>query len=148
MERTGIVVNCKDHMCEIQLLRHTACGKCGACQLGDENKNVMIKAQNNKGADVGETVIVGMPTQSILGAAFIMYIIPLLAFVLGLTLGYFVLTDHLHQELFSALMGIILMAITFFIIKSQEKRFLKSQRYTAQILSVVKDLPEDFIIKK
>ena len=115
-------------------MRHTACGNCGACQLGDEQKDIMMVAKNNAGAKIGDLVEVTMATDSVLHAAFIMYIIPLAGLLIGLLLGQVLFKG---SDVFSALSGLFLMTVMFLIIKLNDKRFLKNEKYTPHILKVL-----------
>ena len=68
MDRTGIVVDQMGEFSKVKLLRHTACGNCGACQLGDDQKDIMLVARNSAKANVGDMVEVSMATGGVLSA--------------------------------------------------------------------------------
>ena len=148
MDRTGVIVSVNKDYSQIKLLRHTACGNCGACQLGDDQKDVMLLAKNDVRAEVGDMVEVSMGTSGVLSAAFIMYMIPLMALFVGLTLGINLLGKMNYQgniEMLSAGIGLALMALTFFIIKLNDQKFLKSDKYTAHIEAIVQKNCEKII---
>lgn len=134
MDRTGIVVDQMGEFSKVKLLRHTACGNCGACQLGDDQKDIMLVARNSAKANVGDMVEVSMATGGVLSAAFIMYVIPLVGLFAGLMLGQLLFSGN---DGLVALMGVLLMATSFFIIKLNDKKFLKNEKYTAQILNIL-----------
>lgn len=134
MDRTGIVVDQMGAFSKVKLLRHTACGNCGACQLGDDQKDIMLVARNNVNANVGDMVEVSMATGGVLSAAFIMYVIPLVGLFVGLMLGQFLFSGN---DGLVALVGVLIMALAFFIIKLNDKKFLKNEKYTAQILTIL-----------
>lgn len=134
MDRTGIVVDQMGEFSKVKLLRHTACGNCGACQLGDDQKDIMLVARNSAKANVGDMVEVSMATGGVLSAAFIMYVIPLFGLFLGLMLGQVLFAGN---DGLIALMGVLLMAVAFFIIKLNDKKFLKNEKYTAQIQNIL-----------
>ncbi len=139
MDRTGIVIEIDGQYSKIKLLRHTACGSCGACHLGDDQKDIKMVAKNDAGASVGDTVEVTMATDGVLGAAFIMYMIPLAALFIGFLVGdpLFSALSFGNPEVSSAILGIGLMAITFLIIKVNDKKFLESDKYTAHVTHIV-----------
>ncbi len=134
MERTGVIVSEADGLSKVKLLRHTACGNCGACQLGDDQKDVHLMAQNPLKACVGDMVEVSMPSNGVLSAAFIMYVIPLIGLFIGMVLGT-VLFDG--KEWAAGLFGLLVMVAAFVIIKISEKKFLRNDKYTAVIQSIV-----------
>ena len=145
MDRTGVVVGEMGAYSKVKLLRHTACGNCGACQLGDDQKDVHLVAKNDVHAHVGDMVEVAMATDSVLSAAFIMYVIPLIALFAGLAAGYFLFQSSPNSEMFSGLLGLVLMVMAFFVIKMNDKHFMKSEKYTAQIMKILQTEHEGII---
>ncbi len=147
MNRNGVVTDIKGERAVVQLLRHTACGECGACQLGDDSKQIKIECANDVGAQIGEFVEIDLESPNVLGAAFIMYMIPLAALLVGV-LGASLLFGFLassgiisgavakYKELFGAASGVILMTLTYFIIKGKEDKFSDSQKYLSRITKV------------
>lgn len=135
MNRTGIIVKDMGKYSKVKLMRHTACGNCGACQLGDDQKDIHLIAMNDVHGEEGDLVEVTMGTDSVLSAAFIMYIIPLAALLIGVFLGQpiFKTLGFSNIEIPSALLGLVLMVGTFLVIKMNDQKFLQSQKYTAHI---------------
>jgi len=145
MDRTGIVVNEMGEFSKVKLVRHTACGSCGACHLGDDQKDIHLIAKNAVDAHIGDMVEVSMPTNSVLTAAFIVYMIPLLAMFVGILVGQLTFPAA-GKDVLSAVLGIVLMAITFVVIRLYDKRLLKSEKYTAHILSIVQKRQDDLFV--
>ena len=142
MDRAGIVVSQMGDYSKVKLVRHTACGNCGACQLGDEQKDIMLVAKNSAGAKMGDLVEVTMATDSVLSAAFIMYVIPLAGLMIGLLIGQALFNG---SDVYSALSGLVLMSLMFLVIKLNDKKFLKNDKYTAHILKVLQSEHEGMI---
>ncbi|MCA0386669.1 MAG: SoxR reducing system RseC family protein [Firmicutes bacterium] len=142
MDRAGIVVSQMGDYSKVKLVRHTACGNCGACQLGDEQKDIMLIAKNVAKAKAGDLVEVTMATNSVLSAAFIMYMIPLAGLFIGLLLGNALFPG---KDVYTALLGVVFMGMMFVIIKLNDKRFLKNEKYTAQILRVLQSEHEGLV---
>lgn len=83
-EHEGIVIAVTDKMARVKASRHSDCENCGACP-GD---NAMVMdAQNPLGAVVGQKVLVKIAETNMLKAAFIVYIMPLIAIALGVVIG-------------------------------------------------------------
>ncbi len=83
-EHEGIVIAVTDQMARIKASRHSDCENCGACP-GD---NAMVMdARNPIGAVVGQKVLVKIAETNMLKAAFIVYIMPLVAIALGVVIG-------------------------------------------------------------
>ncbi|MBU2701858.1 sigma-E factor negative regulatory protein RseC [Sporomusaceae bacterium BoRhaA] len=83
-EHEGIVIAVTDKMARVKASRHSDCENCGACP-GD---NAMVMdAQNPLGAVVGQKVLVKIAETNMLKAAFIVYMMPLIAIALGVIIG-------------------------------------------------------------
>ena len=142
MNQVGTVIEIlKDNRAKVTMRKHSACGDCGACQHGKENMKMNIIAANEISAKVGDLVEVDMETQNVLGAAFIVYVIPLIMMVLGIVIGNSILrnigiSDKI--EIYSAIAGFILMAVSFAVIKTYEQSFQRNKKYIPTIAKIVK----------
>jgi len=134
MDRNGIVIEEMGSYSKLQLVRHTACGSCGACHLGDEQKEITLIAKNDVGAHKGDLVEVEMATESVLSAAFIMYVLPLIGLLTGLGVGHFIFGKN---DVLTALSGLLIMSIVFIFIKMNDKKFLKSDKYVAHVVQIL-----------
>lgn len=134
MDRAGIVVSQMGEYSRVKLVRHTACGNCGACQLGDDQKDIMLVAKNAVKAKDGDLVEVSMETGGVLSAAFIMYILPLVGLFIGLLIGQ---TFFKSSDAITALLGLGSMTAIYVVIKLNDKRFLRNEKYTAKILKIL-----------
>lgn len=135
MDQIGKIVELIDEStAKILMTKHTDCGKCGACDLG-KDMDMMTIAQNDVNAKVGDMVQVSMETKNILSAAFIMYVIPLIALLTGIILGSKLFSGD-KSEVMALFFGFLLLAITYFLIKLNEKRYTK--KYKAVITKIIK----------
>lgn len=142
MNREGIVTEVKGEYVQVRLMRHAACGHCGACQMGDENMDMTIECLNQAEARLGDRVEIVMETEHVLGAAFIAYIIPLAMFLLGLLISMKVLTLQGYQgsvEGIGTVIGLVAMFATYGVIKLNDKRFKASQKYLSVVIKVLND---------
>lgn len=139
MNRTGVVIKIKEDRAVVQLLKHTACGDCGACHLGDDSKSIVVECENLPKAQVGEKVEIDLGTPEVLSAAFILYMIPMCALLIGIFGGSFVY-EHVFgsagKEGVSVAIGLLFMTLAYVGIKMQENRFAKSGNYLSKIVSV------------
>lgn len=141
MDRNGVVVEqLAGERVKVKLLRHTACGSCGACHLGDDAKNISLAAINRAGAQIGDHVQVALPTSSVLSAAFIVYMVPLIGLFSGI--GFSMLAGL--PELTAFGIGIGVMALVFVVIRLANQRFASSNKYIAEITAILE--PELFPI--
>lgn len=133
MEQIGVVNKTYDNMATVQIKRATACGgKCGECG-GCEITSHKVDALNTVGAKAGEIVKMEMKDTQILFAAFIVYIIPLIAFFIGYSVGYSIFAS----ELTAGIAGGVLLVLTFTILRFMDKRIRRSNKYQSVITRII-----------
>jgi len=140
MRREGKVIEVSGDNAIVILMKHSACGDCGACQMGEENMNIKIEALNSASAAVGDKVMVDMGTPNVLLAAFIAYGIPLIMLVIGISGGSLILKllgIMKNIELYSLIIGAIFLLVTFLIIRSKEDKFKESNKYLSNITEII-----------
>jgi sigma-E factor negative regulatory protein RseC len=84
-EEEGIIIELlKGNMAKVKVGRHGECKNCGACP-GDSA--LIIEAQNSIGAKAGQKIAFEMKETNMLMAAFVVYIVPLIAILVGIIVG-------------------------------------------------------------
>jgi len=87
-EEEGIIIEIsKENIAKVKVGRHNECKNCGACP-GDNS--VVIDAKNPIGAKIGQRIAFEMKDTNMLMAAFVVYIVPLIAVVVGVVVGQIV----------------------------------------------------------
>lgn len=82
----GIVVENKDGVSKVKIVRGTMCGdNCGSCNLCGK-RETFVFAQNEADAKEGDRVLLEMDSQSGLKAAFLVYGMPLLILIAGIVI--------------------------------------------------------------
>ena len=105
MRETGIVKSVEGDLCTCMVKRKSACGEnCATCKATCSSREHTFIARNLAGAKAGDTVIVEMGTKKVLASAFLVYILPLVAFLLGFSY----IQELGKGELESALWGLVL----------------------------------------
>lgn len=139
MREKALVVENKGNEAKVEILRSSACGHCRACSAGTESKPLFIWAKNPLKAGVGQLVEVEMQASTMLTAALIVYAIPLVAFIIGIGIGYSGAGFyHIKStELFSLLIGLITMGISFLGIYFYSKKAEKTKKYFSNIVSIL-----------
>lgn len=136
MKQCGVVVSTKGDKAKVSLQRHSACGDCKGCRWGDDDMKMEIEVVNSINAKAGDRVEVNMENQNVLAAAFIAYMIPLITLIGGVVLGSFIL-DKIglvqYKEIGSGIIGLVLTAISYIIIKSKESSFKTNKSFAAVI---------------
>lgn len=131
MAEKGQVVNIKENLAVVKMIRTEACAKCRACLQGMNEQEMFIEAENGCEAITGDWVEIELQENGFLHAVLIMYGIPMIALLAGIVLGYYAvapLVPHMNRDIVSSLIGLIFTGIAFLWIKSQEKRWA-SKKY-------------------
>lgn len=82
MREEGIVVKVYRDLCEVSVLRKTACGEnCASCKATCGAREQLCVAKNMCGAAVGDRVAIEMDSRRVLKSAFLVYILPILVFL-------------------------------------------------------------------
>ena len=78
-----------DNMAEVVVTRGTACGSnCGHCESCIYDSKVKALAKNQIGALRGERVVISSKTSFVFGAAVLVYVMPLVLFLIGFAIAH------------------------------------------------------------
>lgn len=83
-EVQGVVIETNENIAKVKSNRHGDCKNCGACP-GDNA--TVLEVQNPVGAKPGQRVVFELKEENMLKAAFVVYILPIIAIFLGSICG-------------------------------------------------------------
>ncbi len=136
MKQSGYVVEIVDSItAKIKMEKHSACAACGKCASSADKKDIVVEVDNTIGAKVGDLVELNMDSMNVIKAALIVYLIPLITLLGGTTISYYILGEN--KELLSGLIGIVLTAITYVIIKHKDSKLRETREYIPVITKVI-----------
>lgn len=116
---------------EVEITRSSACGEsCASCKLCP-GQTAIVEAVNDINADTGDTVIIDMADTKVLGAAFLVYIVPLVMLIAGYFLGCAVF----NGESAGIITGFLFMAVTFAVIIRIDRKI--KRKYTPHIVRII-----------
>ena len=145
IEEVGTVVELKGkHTAVVMCQKSSLCENCatdGNCIMGDDDKTRFIEVQNTLGATVGELVRIATTTKSFLQSSFLLYIVPLIALVIGAIVGKLVgdnVATGLDPNLLSAIFGVFFMAGSFVILRVGSSA-LEPESYMPKIVAIIHD---------
>ncbi len=102
-QQEGIVLEVTDnHMAKVKTSRHNDCENCGACP---GNSALILDARNDLGAKPGQRVAIEVREVNMLKAAFIVYILPLIAIFIGVVAGGTFAEHSAYQPLWFQIIG-------------------------------------------
>jgi len=115
IEEFAVITKRLDDHVMLEIERRTACGLCGQKRgcgnatwgrlLGHESHE--FAADNAIGANVGDSVVVGIDENVVLSSAFYLYVVPLLTMLVGAVLADTLLDNEFYVILAAAL-GLVL----------------------------------------
>lgn len=136
MQEIGTVISTEGKKARVLINRHAACGECGACQIGREKMTMETTAQNDIKAKPGDSVLVEMQFMNVLEATGIAYGIPLLGFLLGAIIGWFLAPSfNIDQTLLAFCLGLFLTVLVYVGIFMLEKYGIFNLRFQPHITS-------------
>jgi len=123
-EETGIVIATSENKAKVKASRHGDCENCGVCP-GDNA--MVVEVQNPIDASVGQRVAFEIQEANMLLAAFVVYILPLLALLAGAILGG-ILGNNLNQNILVYQIGggILFFAVAVIYMKRYDRAVKKN----------------------
>lgn len=140
MKEIGTVKELNGKNAVVEIKRNSACGDCGACHISKDQSVMLTTAKNPINAKSGETVEVEMEFVNLFFAAFIMYGLPLIAFLFGSCLSYFlvgVLNLGWDQVLTSFFTGIALTVLAYLVIRYFDRKGRFKSKYQPVITGII-----------
>lgn len=143
MKEVGRIIEVNNDIAKVLIARHAACGDCGACQVGRENLNMILTAENTIEGKPGDMVEIELKTENFLFASFIMYGIPLLGLIIGLIGGYYSGIafgyDENKSQLIAAISGLVILAVSYLVIRFNESKIKNMSKFKPVLIRIVRD---------
>lgn len=144
MNQQGYIIEIVDNKtAKLKMQRHSACASCGKCQtLSSESKEILVEVDNSIGAKPGDHVEVNMENMNVLKATALAYAVPLIFLLVGTIVSYFMLdmiisTQGIIVELISGIIGIMLMLLSYVILKRNDSKFRDSRKFIPVITKII-----------
>jgi sigma-E factor negative regulatory protein RseC len=128
MRQVGYVVVVKGEVAEVAVGEHLECHRCGACLATIGKKRKEVRVANGIGAGVGDKVEVETAPGFIVAAAFLIYIAPIIAGIIGGLAGYHLLpAAGLGQTPGAVIMAAVFVAGSVLLLKYIDKVYFSKQ---------------------
>jgi len=139
MKEYGVVLELIGDKAIVNVKRQSACGQCKACDLGtSEQKEINITAKNEVGAKVNDNVNLLIETPDILKAAIIVYVIPLVALLLGVGIStYITKLMGIDGETISIIVGLVCTGLSYILVKKKDIKLNKTKKYEPSIVEIL-----------
>ena len=126
LEEFGIVVEANGNLAKVKAARHGDCENCGACP--GENA-IMMDVQNTISAKPGQRVAFVVHNTSMVIAAFVVYVLPIVVAAAGTAIGWFIANKFgLPLAPFQVGGGIIGFCLSLIIVKLYDKAIKKDTK--------------------
>jgi len=125
MEQIGFVMSVNKDMAKILVNRASACGEnCASCGSRCNTRSISLEVKNNLGAKPGDYVALKSHTNQILKSAAVVYLFPLLAMILGITIGIniFKSIGYTNYETYGFIMGLFFLGFSYIILGLIDKK--------------------------
>lgn len=130
MDIVGTVISVDKNMATVAVKRVSACGEnCANCHGACETTTAVSVAENRAGAVVGDTVKIESDSASVIRAAVVLYILPVLAAIAAAVVCYGIELS----DLWAIGVSVAVFFVSFFVIKIFEKK-LAPKAYVTKIL--------------
>jgi len=145
LEEIGSVVELKGKETAVVLCQRSSfckhCASMQSCQMADDNRSMLVEALNPLGAAVGDRVRLVTSSRSFLQSSFLLYIVPLIALVVGAVVGYQVgvrFSGGPDPNLLSAIIGTTFLVGSFFVIRVGS-RAIPKEAYMPHIAEILEE---------
>jgi sigma-E factor negative regulatory protein RseC len=144
MREKACVVDINGDQAKVVVTRHSACSKCDKdCILGmeesHEQDSIYVEVNNEKNAEVGDTVSIELKDSSLVMGSLIIYLIPLIFFVGGYFVGVRLnfLMGSISNELGGIITSFIFLYISFLLTRKIDKKISKSNKFKSEMVGIV-----------
>ncbi|MCX7719729.1 MAG: SoxR reducing system RseC family protein [Dictyoglomus thermophilum] len=128
MKEIGQVIEKNGKILKIKFSSSEACHSCGLCKVDEDN--LTLNAIDECNARIGDFVVVEVERKDFFQATFLIYLFPLIAFILGVIVGY--LTGERYNfdpQLLGFIIGLLFTLMSYPLIRLIYKRLSKKQKF-------------------
>lgn len=131
MIQIGHILSVKNGYAYMEVNRKGACGSaCATCESSAcESKSEIISVPNELNAQEGDSVELFVNDNFVLHSIYKLYGIPLIAFLLAIGLGQFILPDAMtRRDLYIFIFGALSLLVSYFVLRSVDKKHANEAR--------------------
>ena len=136
----GEVVDSRDGFAVVLVKRSSACEGCGAkgaCHAFGGGRDARVSVENDVGAKTGDLVEIGIEEASLVKASFLVYIVPIIALLLGAATGqHFSEQIGISEEGAAAFCGLLALIGSLVIIRLFDPIFKKRRSMRPRIIRI------------
>ncbi|MBF0451642.1 MAG: SoxR reducing system RseC family protein [Candidatus Magnetomorum sp.] len=131
-----------DNTVWVRTQRTKTCDHCETreeCQsMGSKPDDMEVELPNHIGAEMGDRVVLSMPTGSLVYLSFLMYVVPIIAMIIGGISGQELAKYYQMDETgFSVLFSLLFFGLTLMIIRFYSNTMAKKNKYKPRLTRIV-----------
>jgi sigma-E factor negative regulatory protein RseC len=138
-EEVGTVIESRGGTARVLVKRNSACDHCPSrsCCASLEGDVKGVNVSNVIGAREGQKVKIGISPKAVLKASFILYMVPILALIIGAVLGNYL--GPQHREIWTVSLGVGFFVGSYLVIKALSKLFENKAEYVPVVTEILAD---------
>lgn len=137
----GTITKVTEDKAWIRVRRSSMCDVCksrSACIIIGGGETMEAEALNTANAQVGDRVLLNIPSKSLWKISFILYMLPVIFLITGVIIGMNLAKKYgLEPELGALLLGVVGCAVSFLPIKLFAKHIRKNKEYIPEIVRIL-----------
>jgi sigma-E factor negative regulatory protein RseC len=141
MSEEGVVLQIMGGLAQVETIQQEACHSCGArgaCHALGGGKRRIINAINQVGASVGDKVLLAMPRKGVLGASALVYMVPVLALLVGAMVGKQLGPSWgLEGQTGAVLLGALGLLVAWLVLRAVSKRLAGRKELTVKVVRIL-----------
>lgn len=126
----------------VKTQKTVACESCSAkssCSTLGGGKEMEVEAIDTVGTGVGDKVLVGFETSSLLKASFLLYIFPILCMIIGAIIGQKIaLSIQFNPSAVSAVFAFLFLFLSFLVVRKTGSRLATKESYKPKVIRILK----------
>jgi sigma-E factor negative regulatory protein RseC len=139
MREQGKVVSFADGTARIKFERNEACARCGLCRVG-LGTEPLLEVETEKPLSPGDKVTVEIKGPGLLGASILVFLVPLIFFLIGALVGRMLAVRLSLQGKMVDVMGLVVgasvLGVVFALLRVYERRIRKKKSFEVKIVEV------------
>ncbi|MCB2226627.1 MAG: SoxR reducing system RseC family protein [Desulfarculaceae bacterium] len=147
MQEEGVVIETMGGLAQVETMQQEACKGCGArgaCQTLGGDKRRVIAAINQAGAKAGDKVLMIMARKGVLGASFLLYMVPVFALLAGAMVGKQLGPSYgLEAQTGAVILGALSLLGAWLILRRVSKRLAGRKELTVKVVRILQQGERD-----
>ncbi|MBM3307982.1 MAG: SoxR reducing system RseC family protein [Candidatus Eisenbacteria bacterium] len=136
MREIGRVVSVQGDAAVVAMPGTGSCDRCGLCLMGQDGKQFLLLARNAAGAAAGDAVEVEIAEGRVIAAAFAVYMVPVLATIIGFAVGN-AIAGGAPDAALPIVLAVACLAVSFVAVWAYDLRLRKAEKRQVVITRIV-----------